>query len=111
MNAAFLFWLLFAILSFILIIPAHLLLVRVEASLLPADEWTIVTLDPAISTTKHERGYVTWIEACKSLTKPSLVNLVFLYIRIFLITAATVAIAGFVDFTWYIFIALQNWRF
>ncbi len=111
MDKTLLFWLLLAALTFIFVIPAHLLLVRVEASLLPADERTIVPLDPAISATKQEREYATLIQACTSLRRPTIINLIFLYVRIFLITAALVAVVGFVDFYWYIIIALQNWRF
>ncbi|KAH8893866.1 hypothetical protein GQ53DRAFT_745303 [Thozetella sp. PMI_491] len=111
MDKAFEFWLLLAALTFILIIPAHLLLVRVEASVLPADERTIIPLDPAISVSKQGREYITFIEAGKSLTRTSLINLIFLYVRIFLITGAVVALVGFVDFTWYIIMALQSWRF
>lgn len=108
---AVIFWLVLATLTAILIIPAHLLLVRVEASLLPADERTIVPLDPAISGSQYDCGYLPLTKAWTSLSRTSRSNLIFLYVKLFLLTFAIVAVVGFVDFMWYILMAMQYWRF
>jgi hypothetical protein len=111
MSKSLLIWALLLVLVTFLVLPAHLLLVRVEASLLPADEATLVPLDPSITSAQRERGYMTVMEFPRSLTRTCIINLVFLYFRIFLITAALVAFVGLIDFSWYIWIALMNWQF
>lgn len=110
-NKAVWFCLLLAVLTLVLIVPAHLFLIRVEASLLPADEVTIIALDAALTGGQGERGYMTLVDAWRSATKERLVTLSGLYMKIFIITAGLVAVVGFVDFTIYIVIALQSWRF
>lgn len=105
------FWLLLAVLVSFLIVPTHLLLVRVEASLLPTDADTIVPLDPAFAVGQSARGHLTLTGAWTSFTRASRVNLGLLYVRIFFITAISVAAIGFVDFTWYILMALRTWQF
>jgi hypothetical protein len=111
MNKGLGIWLLLIALVVFLILPLNLLLVRVEASLLPTDVPTIVPLDPAFAIGQHKRGYITIIEAWTSFQQTARVNLAFLYVKAILFTAFCVAVIGFIDFWWYIFVAFSNWRF
>ncbi|KAI0478568.1 putative ubiquitin conjugating enzyme [Xylariaceae sp. FL0804] len=72
-----------------LVIPAQVVLVRVQASLLPEEDDTIVPFDrsfqgkvePAIV---GGRGYVTMMDAWRSFSRASWIRLVKLYVKIFL---------------------------
>ncbi|KAI1877492.1 hypothetical protein JX265_003500 [Neoarthrinium moseri] len=74
-------------------IPAHVVLTRVQASLLPEEDETIVPFDrsfqgklePAII---GGRGYVTIIDAWQTFSRASWIRLVKLYVKIFLVSFA-----------------------
>lgn len=110
-RKAILFCLLGAVLMHTLIVPAHLLLVRIEASLLPMDEQTIIIIDPALTASQQEGGYLTLMEALKSLKRPVVVNVALLYFKLIFLTSVVVTIVGYIDSMIYIFIALSNWEF
>ncbi|KAI0508431.1 hypothetical protein F5B22DRAFT_620594 [Xylaria bambusicola] len=77
-------------LNVFLVIPAQVVLTRVQASFLPEDDDTIVPFDrsfggkvePAIVGGK---GYVNMIDAWKSFSRASWIRLVKLYVKVFLI--------------------------
>jgi hypothetical protein len=76
-----------------LVIPAQVVLTRVQASFLPEEEDTIVPFDrtfggkvePAIVSGK---GYVSMTDAWKSFSRASWVRLIKLYVKIFLVSIA-----------------------
>ncbi|CAI6082742.1 unnamed protein product [Clonostachys chloroleuca] len=109
-HKSFMFWMLLAVLTFFLVVPAYVVLVRAEASLLPSGEQTLVPLDPALETISED-GVMALVGAWRSLKRPRVVNLVFLYIRMFMITVPVTFVLGFIDFAWYIVMAMQSWRF
>lgn len=81
-----------------LVIPAQVVLTRVQASFLPEEDDTIVPFDrsfggkvvPAIVGGK---GYINMVDAWKSFSRASWIRLVKLYVKIFLIIVA-------VSFAW-----------
>ncbi|KAI0132104.1 ubiquitin carrier protein [Xylariales sp. AK1849] len=85
-------------LTIFLTIPAHVVLTRVQASLLPEEDETIVPFDrsfqgklePAIV---GGRGYVTIKDAWETFSRASWIRLVKLYVKIFL--ASLVVYAAF----------------
>ncbi|CAH0055313.1 unnamed protein product [Clonostachys solani] len=109
-HKSFIFWMLLAVLTFFLVVPAYVLLVRAEASLLPSDEQTLVPLDPALEGLS-EGGVMALVGAWRSLTRARVINLVLLYIKMFMITVPVAFVLGFVDFAWYIVMAMESWRF
>ena len=103
-------WLLLVVLTVVLVLPAQMVLVRVEASLLDAGEDTIVPLDPTLRTSdKHE--YVSLLEAWRSLTRTGKLTVILLYVRIGFIIFCVAGVVSFIDSAWWLFIALSNWRF
>lgn len=109
-HKSFIFWMLLAVLTFVFVVPSYIILVRAEASLLPSDEQTLVPLDPALEGISED-GVMALVGAWRSLTRARVVNLVFLYIRMFMITVPVTFVLGFMDFTWYLMMAMDNWRF
>ncbi len=87
-----------AVFHICLVIPAHVVLTRVQASLLPEEDETIVPFDrsfqgklePAIVGGK---GYISITDAWKTFSRASWVRLIKLYVKIFLVGLA-------VTFTW-----------
>lgn len=78
------------------VIPAHVILVRVQASLLPPGEDPIIPFDRSFhgqvqTALVGGRGYATMREAYSTFSKRDLRRLVILYVRIF---GATIAITG-----------------
>ncbi|KFA67732.1 hypothetical protein S40285_00941 [Stachybotrys chlorohalonatus IBT 40285] len=85
-----------SLLSFVfIIIPAQVVLIRVQASLLPADAETIISFDrsfqglvePAIASGK---GYATISQAWATFSRAAWRRLVILYAKIFVIGIATI---------------------
>ncbi|KAI1434433.1 ubiquitin carrier protein [Xylaria sp. CBS 124048] len=80
-------------LHLVLVIPAHVALVRVQASFLPDECDTIVPMDrsfggkvePAIV---NGKGYLSMRDALKTFTRASRVRLIKLYVRIFAVVTA-----------------------
>lgn len=104
-------WLLLAVLIYFIIVPAHMLLVRVETSLFPADEKTIISLDPELSIGKPERGHINILEAWTSFSRTHKINLALLYFKIFFMTAALGFLVFLIDFSWWFALAMSSWRF
>ncbi|VUC22178.1 unnamed protein product [Clonostachys rosea] len=109
-HKSFMFLMLLAVLTFVFVVPSYVILVRAEASLLPSDEQTLVPLDPALEGLAED-GVMTLVGAWRSLTRARVVNMVFLYMRMFIITIPVVFVLSGIDFTWYIVIAMDSWRF
>lgn len=84
------------LLTVFLTIPAHVVLARVQASLLPEEDETIVPFDrsfqgklePAIV---GGRGYVTMKDAWQTFSRASWIRLVKLYVKIFAVVLAIYA--------------------
>ncbi|KAH9893663.1 hypothetical protein F4778DRAFT_290069 [Xylariomycetidae sp. FL2044] len=80
------------VLNVALVLPSHMVLTRVQASLLPADCDTIIPLDRTFgqadesSSAAAGRGYLSVAEAFRSVTRASVVRMVKIYARIFLAT-------------------------
>ncbi len=77
-------------LSFLLVIPATIMLVRVQASLFPPEEDTIVSFDRSFSGTVEPavvggRGYVTLRDAFRTFTRASWKRVTLLYVKVYLI--------------------------
>lgn len=77
----------------LLIVPAHVVLVRVQASLLPVEDETIVPFDRSFSGTVEPvvvsgKGYVTMRNAWKTFPLAAWRRLILLYIKIFAISVA-----------------------
>ncbi|RYP42000.1 hypothetical protein DL767_000631 [Monosporascus sp. MG133] len=95
-------------------VPANVVLLRCQASLLPAEDAsrTVVSFDRAFGLEgengPHERGYVTMVEAWRTFSRAAWRRLVVLYVKIFLFMFAveTVIIALFIlqvrAVTWHI---------
>ncbi|KAI1388380.1 uncharacterized protein F4822DRAFT_429005 [Hypoxylon trugodes] len=65
-------------------IPSHVVLVRVQASLLPKDDQTIVALDRGLAMHRAEGNeYMTMIHAWRSFSRASWVRLVKQYVKVF----------------------------
>ncbi|CAG9974295.1 unnamed protein product [Clonostachys byssicola] len=109
-HKSFLFWMLLAFLTFVIVVPAYVVLVRAEASLLPSDEQTLVPLDPALEGISGE-GVMALVGAWRSLTRPRIVNVAFLYVRMFIITVPVTFVLGYMDFAWWLVLAMSNWQF
>lgn len=79
-------------------IPANVVLFRCQASLLPADEQTIVPFDRTFQLdTVREKGYGSMVEAWKTFSWAAWKRLVLLYVKVTLITIATEsAMAGLI---------------
>ncbi|CAJ2511161.1 Uu.00g067860.m01.CDS01 [Anthostomella pinea] len=69
------------LLSVGLLVPAQVVLVRVQASLLPADDQTIVAVNRAVSAEGEQRGYMSTGEAWSSFSRASWVRLLKLYVK------------------------------
>jgi hypothetical protein len=105
------FFLLLTLLSVVLIAPSRLAMLRVQASLLPGSEHSIITLDQAISAARDEELVLTFGEALKSIKLQTLVNLAFLYFKILLVTWGLVMVFGTIDFMWFFILAMTGWKF
>ncbi|MCJ1470130.1 hypothetical protein MMC07_008775 [Pseudocyphellaria aurata] len=80
--------------SFLILLPATVTLTRVQASLLPEEEETIVPLDRSFGGKVEPRivggtGAVSMLDAWKTFDYAARIRLVKLYVKIFLIEAAT----------------------
>ncbi|KAF2141409.1 uncharacterized protein K452DRAFT_251343, partial [Aplosporella prunicola CBS 121167] len=89
------------------ILPAHVQLVRVEASLLPEDEETIVPFDrsfggKAVPKVLGGSGAIGFLDAWRSFDREARLRLIKLYLKIFLVSATFVLLAVHV-------IALEAW--
>lgn len=87
--------LVYLVCSIFLIIPANIILVRVQASLLPVDEDAIIPFDRSFEGKVEPavvggRGYVTMADAWATFSRAAWRRLLTLYVKIFL-----VCIAGF----------------
>lgn len=81
------------VLVVILVIPAHVVLTRVQASLLPEEDETIVPFDRAfqgklVPAIVGGKGYVTFMDAWNTFSRASWIRLVKLYVKIFLVSMA-----------------------
>ncbi|OAA68071.1 hypothetical protein SPI_00266 [Niveomyces insectorum RCEF 264] len=79
------------VLVFLIVIPANVVLVRVQASLLPADVDTVVPFDRSFNGTVEpavvdSRGYVTVRDAFRTFTRASWKRLLVLYVKAYLVT-------------------------
>lgn len=90
-----------------LVVPAHIILVRVQASLLPEDDDTIIPFDrtfegrvePAVV---GGRGFATPADAWATFSRAAWKRLLFLYVKIFTVVAVgATLVAGvvFAEFT------------
>lgn len=87
--------------SLFLVVPAHVILVRVQASLLPEDEDTIVAFDrsfggavtPAIVDGK---GYATIAQAWHTFRPSAWLRLIVLYVKTFIVNVAAMLAMGLV---------------
>lgn len=76
------------VLTVFVTIPAHVVLTRVQASLLPEEDETIVPFDRSFQGTVEPaivggKGYVSIIDAWKTFSRASWIRLVKLYVKIF----------------------------
>jgi hypothetical protein len=74
--------------NILLVVPSHVILVRVQASLLPSDIDTIVPFDRSFqgavqSVAEGGKGYLTITEAWKTFSRAALRRLIILYVKIF----------------------------
>ena len=81
-----------------LVIPAHVVLTRVQASLLPEEDETIVPFDRAFQGRLEPaivggKGYVTVADAWRTFSRASWVRLIKLYLKVF-------AVGVLVTFVW-----------
>ncbi|ORY62905.1 uncharacterized protein BCR38DRAFT_409894 [Pseudomassariella vexata] len=84
-------------LTIFLAIPAHVVLTRVQASLLPEEDETIVPFDRSFQGKMEPaivggRGFVTVMDAWKTFSRASWIRLVKLYLKIFLAGLAVSAV-------------------
>ncbi|KJZ79874.1 hypothetical protein HIM_00588 [Hirsutella minnesotensis 3608] len=85
--------------SIVFVVPAKVILVRVQASLLPPDEDTIIPFDrsfegrvePAVV---DGRGFATMSDAWSTFSKAAWRRLLVLYVKIFGVSVAAVTILG-----------------
>lgn len=87
--------------SILLLIPAHIILVRVQASLLPEDTETIVPFDRSFEGTVEPavvggKGYVSMRNAWKTFSHSAWRRIVKLYVKIYAISLAFAAFIGLV---------------
>ncbi len=83
--------LVFLAVTVFLVVPAQVILVRVQASLLPPGEDPIIPFDRSFDGTVEPaivggKGYVTWRNALKTFPRSSWVRLYVLYLKAFLVT-------------------------
>ncbi|KAM4056872.1 ubiquitin conjugating enzyme [Hirsutella rhossiliensis] len=83
--------------SIFLVIPANVILVRIQASLLPPDEDTIIPFDRSFEGRAEPavvggRGFVTISDAWATFSKTAWRRLLTLYVKIFLVTIAGIAL-------------------
>ncbi|RYO95831.1 hypothetical protein DL764_007583 [Monosporascus ibericus] len=81
------------VLKVFLVIPVHVVLTRVQASLLPEEDETIVPFDRSFQGTVEPvivggKGFVSPMDAWKTFSRASWVRLVKLYVKIFLVGLA-----------------------
>lgn len=79
--------------SILVLIPAHIVLVRVQASLLPEDTETIIPFDRSFEGTVEPavvggKGYVTMRDAWKTFSRTAWRRIVKLYVKIYAISFA-----------------------
>ncbi|KAI1800185.1 hypothetical protein F4811DRAFT_50228 [Daldinia bambusicola] len=87
------------LLTFLVIIPADAVLVRVQTSLLTAEDRPIVSLDPVFALRKFEgREYVSALEAFKSMTRASWGRLYMLHVKVFLLCILVTNVVCFIGF-------------
>jgi hypothetical protein len=87
--------------AIVLLIPAHIILVRVQASLLPEDTETILPFDRSFEGTVEPAvvgglGYVSMRDAWKTFSRSAWRRIVKLYIKIYAISFAFTIVAGIV---------------
>ncbi|RYP79342.1 hypothetical protein DL769_003023 [Monosporascus sp. CRB-8-3] len=81
------------VLKVFLVIPVHVVLTRVQASLLPEEDETIVPFDRSFQGTVEpaivgNKGFVSPMDAWKTFSRASWIRLVKLYVKIFLVGLA-----------------------
>ncbi|RYP03384.1 hypothetical protein DL765_010519 [Monosporascus sp. GIB2] len=81
------------VLKVFLVIPVHVVLTRVQASLLPEEDETIVPFDRSFQGTVEPaivggKGFVSPMDAWKTFSRASWVRLVKLYVKVFLVGLA-----------------------
>jgi hypothetical protein len=76
----------------ILVLPAHMVLTRVQTSMLPADERPILALDPSLRPDGKEGGaeheYISMYQAWKTFSGASWIRLTMIYLKTFAMTLA-----------------------
>ena len=77
----------------VLVIPTKVILVRVQASLLPPEEDAIVPFDRSFEGTVEPaivggKGYVTWRDSLRTFSRASWIRLYAMYLKIFLVEIA-----------------------
>jgi hypothetical protein len=92
----------------IALVPAHMVLTRIQASLLPADEKTIVPIDRALIGDEDgiENPAVGMKEAWRTFGWSAWGRLGLLYLQVFVVVLVGGGVALGADFLLYIFIAL-----
>ncbi|OTB05355.1 hypothetical protein M426DRAFT_138668 [Hypoxylon sp. CI-4A] len=80
-------------------IPIHITLTRVQASLLPIEERTIVPLDRGLTFSKADgREYMSIREAWRTFTRASWIRLVKLYVKIYALCSVVYLVMGSIAF-------------
>ncbi|KAI0004818.1 hypothetical protein F4779DRAFT_599268 [Xylariaceae sp. FL0662B] len=89
---------LYFLLLVFLVIPSHVILTRVQASLLPLEAQTIVSVDRTLQLQSAEgKEYLSMLDAWRSFSRAAWVRLVKLYVKIFALTVAIeFVVAGFI---------------
>lgn len=92
------------------LVPAHLILTRIQASLLPADERMIVPIDKALSGggNGEESAAVGMKEAWRTFGWGAWKRLVVLYVQVFVVVLVGGGVVLVVDFVFFIFIGLMG---
>jgi hypothetical protein len=106
-------WITTVICSVFIVIPAHVILTRVQASLISPDEDAVIPFDasfegriePAIV---GGRGYATMTDAWATYSKAAWFRLVFLYVKVTLVTIALNFIAALVFVVPSVILVLKN---
>ncbi len=79
----------------LLVVPAHAVLTRVQASLLPAGERTIIPLDRGFRGRRRDgQEYIDMVQAWRSLSRATWRRLYGLYVKVFLITLGAAIFMG-----------------
>lgn len=101
--------------SIFLVIPANVILVRIQASFLPPDEDTIIPFDRSFEGKAEPaivggRGFVTISDAWATFSRTAWRRLLTLYVKIFFVTIAGIALMAALVFPEAIVIASRSVR-